>query len=97
MADNAVEKDKLAEARDAARDVEKGAGESMSAETSEADEIDDQFQAPRSSFWAKFSDHGVELRGAEPVPVEKRTDTRYVNVFTVFATSMTSLLPYEPM
>ncbi|KAI2472351.1 permease for cytosine/purines, uracil, thiamine, allantoin-domain-containing protein [Annulohypoxylon bovei var. microspora] len=70
-----------------------GTKESPSGATSEVSEIEDQFQAPRSFFWAKFSDHGVELRGAEPVPVEKRTDTRYVNVFTVFATSMTSLLP----
>ncbi|KAI0881326.1 permease for cytosine/purines, uracil, thiamine, allantoin-domain-containing protein [Annulohypoxylon maeteangense] len=70
-----------------------GSKESPSGATSEVGEIEDQFQAPRSSFWATFSDHGVELRGAEPVPVERRTDTRYVNVFTVFATSMTSLLP----
>ncbi|KAI1207028.1 permease for cytosine/purines, uracil, thiamine, allantoin-domain-containing protein [Annulohypoxylon truncatum] len=70
-----------------------GTKESPSGATSEVGETEDQFQAPRSSFWATFSDHGVELRGAEPVPVEKRTDTRYVNVLTVFATSMTSLLP----
>ncbi|KAI1459888.1 permease for cytosine/purines, uracil, thiamine, allantoin-domain-containing protein [Annulohypoxylon moriforme] len=70
-----------------------GTKESPSGTTSEVGEIEDQFHAPRSSFWATFSDHGVELRGAEPVPVEKRTDTRYVNVFTVFAASMTSLLP----
>ncbi|OTB17588.1 hypothetical protein K445DRAFT_57503 [Daldinia sp. EC12] len=60
---------------------------------SEIGEIEDQFQAPRSSIWTKFSNHGVEMRGAEPVPIEKRTDTRYVNVLTIFATSMTSLLP----
>ncbi|KAI1372398.1 permease for cytosine/purines, uracil, thiamine, allantoin-domain-containing protein [Hypoxylon crocopeplum] len=70
-----------------------GTKESLSAGTSEADEVEDQFQAPRWSFWAKLSNHGVEMRGAEPVPVEKRTDTRYVNVFTIFATSLTSLLP----
>ncbi|KAI1765039.1 permease for cytosine/purines, uracil, thiamine, allantoin-domain-containing protein [Hypoxylon sp. FL1150] len=67
---------------------------SSSTEPSEVDEVEDQFlQTPKSSFWAKFSDYGVEMRGAEPVPVEKRIDTRYVNVFTVFATSLTSLLP----
>ncbi|KAI1401750.1 permease for cytosine/purines, uracil, thiamine, allantoin-domain-containing protein [Hypoxylon fuscum] len=71
-----------------------GPKESSSTKASEAGgEIEDPFQAPRSSFWATFSDHGVEMRGAEPVPVEKRTDTRFVNVFTIFATSMTSLLP----
>lgn len=88
-----VEKQDSAEAPGAVRDVEMGAKGSPSAGTSEVGEIEDQFQVPRSSFWATFSDHGVEMRGAEPVPVEKRTDTRYVNVFTVFATSMTSLLP----
>ncbi|KAH7025676.1 permease for cytosine/purines, uracil, thiamine, allantoin-domain-containing protein [Microdochium trichocladiopsis] len=57
-------------------------------------ETTDQFARPaKSTWWAKLSDNGVELRGAEPVPVEKRTDTRYVNVLTIFATSMTSLLP----
>ncbi|KAI0106869.1 permease for cytosine/purines, uracil, thiamine, allantoin-domain-containing protein [Daldinia grandis] len=87
MADDTVEKSDLAQ------DVEMGPKESSSAVMSEVGEIDDQFQAPRSSFWTKLSNHGVEMRGAEPVPVEKRTDTRYVNVLTIFATSMTSLLP----
>ncbi|ORX96545.1 hypothetical protein BCR34DRAFT_628798 [Clohesyomyces aquaticus] len=33
------------------------------------------------------------MRGAEPIPREQRTDERYINVLTVFGTSMTSLLP----
>ena len=93
MADRATGNGELAKVAGAVHDVETGTKESPSGATSEVGEIEDQFQAPRSSFWATFSDHGVELRGVEPVPVEKRTDTRYVNVFTVFATSMTSLLP----
>lgn len=94
MADSTIEKDEPTKARGAVRDVEMGPKESSSTKASEAGgEIEDPFQAPRSSFWATFSDHGVEMRGAEPVPVEKRTDTRFVNVFTIFATSMTSLLP----
>lgn len=96
MADVTVHKEEpVIASSGASRDVEKGPKEATSStEPSEVDEIEDQFfQAPKSSFWAKFSDYGVEMRGAEPVPVEKRTDTRYVNVFTVFATSLTSLLP----
>ncbi|KAJ9145430.1 Purine-cytosine permease fcy22 [Pleurostoma richardsiae] len=45
------------------------------------------------SLWTRLSEAGVELRGAQPVPVELRTDTRYFNIFTIFSTSMTSLLP----
>ncbi|KAI1137314.1 permease for cytosine/purines, uracil, thiamine, allantoin-domain-containing protein [Hypoxylon sp. FL0543] len=93
MADCTVEKQNSAKAPGEVRDVEMGAEVSSSAGTSEDGEVEDQFRVPQSSFWEKFSDHGVELRGTEPVPVKKRTDTRYVNVFTVFATSMTSLLP----
>lgn len=87
MANDTVEK------KDLAQDVEMGPKESSSAVMSDIGETKDQFQAPRSSFWVGLSSHGVEMRGAEPVPVEKRTDTRYVNVLTIFATSMTSLLP----
>ncbi|KAL7623597.1 hypothetical protein AAE478_005149 [Parahypoxylon ruwenzoriense] len=95
MANYTVEKEESARTLGAVRDVEMGPSKqpSPSTRTSEVDDIEDQFQAPNSSFWAKLSNHGVEMRGAEPVPVEKRTDTRYINVFTIFATSMTSLLP----
>lgn len=92
MADNISEKGST-KGVDKVLDVEKGATETSSRGTSEIGEVDDLFETPPSSFWAKLSDHGVEMRGAEPVPVEKRTDTRYINVFTIFATSMTSLLP----
>lgn len=63
---------------------------------SESIELQDDFHVPNiaSTFWEKLLDAGVELRGAEPVPPEKRTDTQYLNTFTVFATSLTSLQPY---
>ncbi|KAK4446638.1 putative purine-cytosine permease [Podospora aff. communis PSN243] len=69
-------------------DIEKG----TTHEIRDAPE-NDTFDEPKPGFWEKLSGAGVELRGAEPIPEEKRTDTRYVNVLTVFATSMTSLLP----
>jgi hypothetical protein len=89
MADYAVEKDS-SKAPGAIRDVEMGSSKEG---TIQAVDNDDQYEAPKSSLWARLSSAGVELRGAEPVPIEKRTDTRYVNVLTIFATSMTSLLP----
>lgn len=45
------------------------------------------------SIWQKLQGFGVETRGAKPVEIEARTDTRFFNVFTVFSTSMLSLLP----
>jgi hypothetical protein len=58
------------------------------------DVVEVAITGPGHTLWSKLSDAGVELRGAQPVPVELRTDTRYFNIFTVFSTSMTSLLPY---
>lgn len=89
MNDSTTEKD-MSRATDIVHDVESGSSKNGTA--AEVD-IEEQFQKSNLSIWAKLSSHGVELRGAEPVPVEKRTDTRYINVLTVFATSMTSLLP----
>jgi hypothetical protein len=64
--------------------------------TSETIELHDDFRVPiiASTLWEKLLDAGVELRGAEPIPREKRTDTQYLNTFTIFATSLTSLQPY---
>ncbi|KAG4269127.1 hypothetical protein FPRO04_14776 [Fusarium proliferatum] len=41
----------------------------------------------------KLAVSGVEMRGLEPVPVEKRTHTKYYNIFTLFGGSFTSILP----
>jgi purine-cytosine permease-like protein len=38
-------------------------------------------------------DAGVEENGIKPVPVEKRTNTQYNNVFTVFFTGLLCVLP----
>lgn len=48
----------------------------------------------KATFWNKLYDNGVEFHGGAPVPLEAQTDTRYFNVFTVYSTSMLSLLPY---
>lgn len=50
----------------------------------------EEFKGP---FWQKVVNFGVELRGLEPVPPELRTDTRYVNILTLFSTTSIGLLP----
>jgi hypothetical protein len=44
-------------------------------------------------LWFRILNWGVEEGGIEPVPVEKRRDTRYVNLFTVWFTALLCLLP----
>jgi hypothetical protein len=41
----------------------------------------------------KISSWGIELRGVTPVPLEERKDTRFINVFFVWFTLSTTLLP----
>lgn len=36
---------------------------------------------------------GVELRGCQPVPWDKRTVTQYVNIFTLWFSMSCNLLP----
>jgi hypothetical protein len=47
----------------------------------------------KPTFWSRLYDKGVEFHGGAPIPVEAQTNTRYLNVFTVYSTSMFSLLP----
>ncbi|KAL4789137.1 permease for cytosine/purines, uracil, thiamine, allantoin-domain-containing protein [Aspergillus venezuelensis] len=42
---------------------------------------------------SRIANWGVELRGVAPVPIEERTDSRFVNVFFVWFTLSTNLLP----
>jgi hypothetical protein len=44
-------------------------------------------------FWSRLYDNGLEFHGGAPIPVEAQTNTSYLNVFTVYSTSMFSLLP----
>lgn len=73
-------------------DTEKGIAESATHEVpvtqGESNEIFGQL-----SVWRKLASYGVELRGVQPVPVEERTDIRYLNVGTWLGASMLCLLP----
>jgi hypothetical protein len=49
----------------------------------------------RPKAWLnKISAWGIEVHGVEPVPLEERTDKRFINVFFVWFTMSTNLLPY---
>lgn len=47
----------------------------------------------KPKWYRKLLDAGVEENGIKPVPVEKRTSTKYTNLFTVFFTCLLNLLP----
>lgn len=73
------------------------------AEGSAAAESQSRPQGSNSSFhfpqvpdkWlSRIANWGVELRGVTPVPIEERTDIRFINVFFVWFTLSTNLLPY---
>lgn len=51
-------------------------------------------EAEEHTRWYRtLLDAGVEENGIKPVPVEKRTNTQYNNLFTVFFTGLLCILP----
>ncbi|KAI9373903.1 permease for cytosine/purines, uracil, thiamine, allantoin-domain-containing protein [Aspergillus egyptiacus] len=49
---------------------------------------------PQAEKWlSRITKLGIELRGVSPVPLEERTDRRFINVFFVWFTLSTNLLP----
>jgi hypothetical protein len=71
-------------------DVEKG----MSSSSVDAIPVEGRTEElSKPIFWSRLYDNDVEFHGGAPIPVEAQTDTRYFNVFTVYSTSMFSLLP----
>ncbi|KAJ5682704.1 hypothetical protein N7462_005869 [Penicillium macrosclerotiorum] len=59
------------------------------------DGIIEDFITPRSlsGLLKKLATAGVEMRGLEPIPEERRTHTKYYNIFTLFGGSFLSILP----
>ncbi|KAJ5314728.1 uncharacterized protein N7443_001612 [Penicillium atrosanguineum] len=49
-------------------------------------------RSPRAWLF-KIASLGVEMRGIAPVPLQERSDKRYINVFFVWLTMSTNLLP----
>lgn len=75
-----------------AQDVEKVAATESSTPV-ESSSFDEALK-PKSAIWRKILGLGVEENGIIPVPVEKRTDKRVFNLFTLWLTALLCLLPY---
>ena len=59
----------------------------------EAGEVYEPHPEKTPRWYQKLLDSGVEENGVKPVPLERRTNTNYSNLFTVFFTSLLCLLP----
>lgn len=48
----------------------------------------------RSTIWLdRLKRWGLETRGMQPVPLEERTDTRFINIFFLWFTMNVNILP----
>lgn len=56
-------------------------------------EVYEQHPERNPKWYQRLLDAGVEDNGIKPVPIEKRTNTRYNNLFTIFFTCLLCLLP----
>ncbi|KAI1814550.1 permease for cytosine/purines, uracil, thiamine, allantoin-domain-containing protein [Poronia punctata] len=52
-----------------------------------------QSSSKMAPYLAKLTSWGVEIRGVKPVPLEERVDKRFINVFFVWFTMSTNVLP----
>lgn len=59
----------------------------------DVDDAESQSLRRRDLWLHRFKRWGVETRGITPVPDEERVDTRFINVFFVWFTMSTNLLP----
>lgn len=74
-----------------AQDLEKvAATQSTPVELSSFDET----LKGKSAIWRKILAWGVEENGIIPVPIEKRTDKKVYNLFTLWFAALLCLLPY---
>ncbi|KAL2848420.1 permease for cytosine/purines, uracil, thiamine, allantoin-domain-containing protein [Aspergillus pseudoustus] len=58
-----------------------------------AAEAQGKFPRVPEKWLSRITSWGIELRGVTPVPLEERTDSRFINVFFVWFTLSTNLLP----
>ncbi|KAL2803126.1 permease for cytosine/purines, uracil, thiamine, allantoin-domain-containing protein [Aspergillus granulosus] len=56
-------------------------------------EAQGKFPRVPEKWLSRITNWGIELRGVTPVPFEERTDNRFINVFFVWFTLSTNLLP----
>jgi purine-cytosine permease-like protein len=57
-------------------------------------EAQGKFPRVPEKWLSRITNWGIELRGVAPIPLEERTDSRFINVFFVWFTLSTNLLPY---
>ncbi len=72
-------------------DVEKHTPSSTSVDVAESESLP---LHRKPSWWKKLIALGVEERGITPVPVEERTDGRFINVFSLWFTLSITTLPF---
>jgi hypothetical protein len=70
------------------KDVEKDAGTTVTL-AADADETG----YSRKPLWNRILNWGVEEVGITPIPLTRRTDTRYFNLFTMWFTALLCPLP----
>ncbi|TAQ89285.1 hypothetical protein B7494_g2368 [Chlorociboria aeruginascens] len=73
-------------------DAEKGAGTPPAVDEVVPSENDILPHRARS-FWKKLSQWGVEIRGIVPIPTEERTNSRYINIFSIWLAMSVNTLP----
>lgn len=56
-------------------------------------EIYESHPEKNPKWYQRILDIGVEENGIKPVPLEKRTDQRYYNLFTLMFTALLCILP----
>lgn len=77
-------------------DIEKNTPSSSSVDVDVLESESRSFDG-KPAWWKKILSLGVEERGIQPVPVEERTDDRFVNVFSIWFTMSINCLPYDPL
>jgi hypothetical protein len=76
----------LTPSQDGSYDIEKTGASATHSPQIEAGEV------LETSMWKRLMSSGMEMRGAEPVPVEERTETRGFSIFTLWWSISLTLL-----
>lgn len=75
-------------------ELKKAPADVSTATQADIDAVESQSFGKYKSWISKAAAWGVEIRGTSPVPLEERIDPRFINVFFVWFTMSTNLLPY---
>ncbi len=70
-------------------DLEEGKGE----QSKPVGDSQETLHARVRRLWTRLATWGVELRGIRPIPVEERTDTKLISIFSFWFSMSCNLLP----